>query len=164
MSSHRSSSCFWSLPACILKTDVKTPRNKKQKQKTMWQIHSQIWKDCPALKKWEASAYSISSWLGDTGLHVGAEVMAALDWLPAPKRNEPQEFPASAAHFGQRPLPGPLGAKAAREKVHLFNGTVQLFGQTSHFTFLPILVIWSYQSIQSGKREVLASPQLTLLA
>lgn len=56
--------------------------------------------------------------------------MAALDWLPAPKRNEPQEFPASAAHFGQRPLPGPLGAKAAREKGHVFNGTVQLFGQT----------------------------------
>lgn len=52
------------------------------------------------LKTLEASVYSIPSWLEDTRLHVGAEVMAALDWLPAPKRNKPQEFPASAAHVG----------------------------------------------------------------
>lgn len=85
-------------------------------------------------------------WCGDTGLHVGAEVMAALDWLPAPKRNEPQEFPVSAAHFGQRPLPGPLGPKAARERVHSFKGKVQLLGEHSspHFslyTHLSYLIV-----------------------
>lgn len=52
------------------------------------------------LKTTEASVYSISSWREDAGLHMGAVIMAALDWLPAPKRNKPQEFPASAAHVG----------------------------------------------------------------
>lgn len=46
------------------------------------------------------------------GLHVGAEVVAALERLPASEGEEPQELPASAAHFGQSPLPGSLGAKS----------------------------------------------------
>lgn len=33
------------------------------------------------------------------GLHVAAEVGAPLDGLSAPERDEPQEFPASAADF-----------------------------------------------------------------
>lgn len=113
----------------MLKTNVKTTRNKKTTPKKTKkndianpQSNLKRLSRSPkqTLKRWEASAYGISSWVRDTGLHVRAEVMAALDWLPAPERNEPQEFPASAAHFGQRPLPGPLGAKAAREKVHVF--------------------------------------------
>lgn len=53
----------------------------------------------------EQMDYSVSSWqLGRycsaTSLHVGAVVVAALDWLPAPEWEEPQEFPASAANFG----------------------------------------------------------------
>lgn len=62
---------------------------------------------------------------------MGAEVMAALDWLPAPERKEPQEFPACATHFSQRPLPRALGPKTVREKVpFFFTEEVQLDGQT----------------------------------
>lgn len=61
--------------------------------------------------------FSVSSWqhlpsvqAGGTvdllALDVGAEVVTGLDRLPASERDEPQEFPASATNFSERPLPG----------------------------------------------------------
>lgn len=44
-----------------------------------------------------------------------AEVVAGLERLPAPERDEPQEFPASATDFSQRPLPGSLRAKSTKK-------------------------------------------------
>lgn len=66
------------------------------------------WKcaQCILCQRWQPIVWFEVGQSSFTYLHVSAEVVGKGQRLPAPQRDEPQNFPGSAKHLSQSPLPG----------------------------------------------------------